>query len=122
PLSRCAAHVLAAGGIAIHGGVGPGGDVDGAHDVFGEHTVERVVEGHPERRLAAHVVQDATRRLGGRERRGHGSSACACSSVSVARSWSHMVSWNRTTLHAASKSKSSVTMATQRPASGDPES
>jgi hypothetical protein len=75
PLGRRAADVVAARRVAVHGRVGPGGDVDRAHDVLGEHAVERVVERDPQGGLAAHVVEDAARGLGGREQRAHPSIA-----------------------------------------------
>ena len=98
-----AADVVAARGIAVHRRIGPRGNVERADDVLGEHGVERVVQRHPERGLPPHVLEDAARRFGRGERRGHGSSVSACSQARFARSWSHMVSLKRRIRTSASK-------------------
>ena len=101
-LGAGAADVLAADRVAVHCRVGPGGDVDRAHDVLGQHTVEGIVQRHPERGLARDLGQNPPRRLGRRDGPAHSEIGMARSSATPASSWSHMVSWKRTTRQAGS--------------------
>ena len=122
PLRRRAANVVGAGGVAVHGGVGPGGDVERADDVLGEHAVERVVERDAEGGLAADLGQDAARGLR-RGAAGVGSAVMRRAAGVLQREGGEQLEPHRVLeadhRQAASKSRSSVTIATQRAASGE---
>ena len=112
-----APHVGPAYRVAVHGGVGPGGHVERTDDVEGEDAIQRVVQGNPERRLPADVLQNPERCVASGVRQ----ISNAFSQAMLASNWSHMVSRKCRTGQWALNPSVSVTMATQCSASGDVE-
>ena len=108
PLLRCAAHVLAPGGVAVHRGVGAGRDIERDDDVFRQDGAEGVIERNAKGGLSRGMAEDFEGGVASAQAR---HIVNALSHARAASSWSQIVSLNRRTGHSASSFPSSVTIA-----------